>query len=102
MVFDDHKGLTAAIGRYFQWVVWQRCQVHFIRDILGKTAKKDRGKIAAYLKEITRSETVESARKRLCEAVEGLESSHPKVAGADCTARKFCQCILCLKAIRSE
>jgi len=75
VVSDDYEGLTNAIARYFQGVVWQRCQVHFIRDILGKTAKKDRGKIAAYLKEITRSETVESARKRLCEAVEGLESS---------------------------
>jgi hypothetical protein len=56
------------------------CQVHFIRNVLGKVLKKDRGRVASYLKEITRSETLESARKRLGEAVEALAVSHPVVA----------------------
>jgi transposase-like protein len=38
VVSDDHEGLTKAIARYFQGMVWQRCQVHFIRSI--RTAKK--------------------------------------------------------------
>jgi len=80
VVSDDHEGLTAAIGRNFQWVVWKRCQVHFIRDVLGKETKKDRGRIAGYLKEITSACTVKSARKRIREAVVGLEVSHPRIA----------------------
>ena len=34
IVSDDHSGLRAAIGRCFQGVIWQRCQVHFIRNVL--------------------------------------------------------------------
>jgi len=80
VVSDDHEGLTKAIARYFQGVVWQRCQVHFIRNILGMVSKKDRGAIAFHLKEITGAQTLESARRRLHEAVEALERSHPTVA----------------------
>jgi len=80
VVSDDHEGLTNAITQYFQGVIRQRCQVHFIRNILGMVSKKDRGTIASYLKEITGAQTLESARKRLHEAVEVLESSHPAVA----------------------
>ena len=80
VVSDDHEGLTKAIARYFQGVIWQRCQVHFMRNILGMVSKKDRGKIVLYLKEIVGSVTVETARKRLGEAVELLEPSHLKVS----------------------
>jgi len=80
VVSDDHEGLTKAIARYFQGVVWQRCQVHFIRNVLGMVSKKDRGTIAFHLKEITGAQTLESGRKRLHEAVEALECVHPKVA----------------------
>ena len=31
---DDHKGLKAAIARHFQSASWQRCQVHFARDLV--------------------------------------------------------------------
>jgi len=30
---DSHKGLEAAIDRHFQGASWQRCQVHFARDL---------------------------------------------------------------------
>ena len=80
MVSDDHKGLVEAIGRYFQGVVWQRCQVHFIRNVLGMASRADRGRIMSLLKEITGAQTLESARNRLHEAAEVLESSHPRIA----------------------
>ena len=65
VVSDDHSGLTRAIHHQFQGTVWQRCQIHFLRNTLSKTAKKDRGKILSHLREITGSPTLESARKRL-------------------------------------
>lgn len=33
---DDHKGLVKAIKEIFPNVSWQRCQVHFMRNILDK------------------------------------------------------------------
>jgi len=80
VVSDDHTGLTNAIHRHFQGAVWQRCQVHFIRNALAKVAKKDRERILAHLREITGSSSLESARKRLREAVDVLTNTHPKVA----------------------
>ena len=35
VVSDDHSGLVKAVKRHFQGVIWQRCQVHFIRNILN-------------------------------------------------------------------
>jgi putative transposase len=80
VVSDDHTGLTNAIHRHFQGAIWQRCQVHFIRNALSKVSKKDRGKILAHLRDITGSSSLESARKRLGETVDTLTDSHPKVA----------------------
>ncbi len=34
IVSDAHKGLFAAIGECFPRASWQRCKVHFMRNIL--------------------------------------------------------------------
>jgi transposase-like protein len=80
IVSDDHSGLRAAIGRCFQGVIWQRCQVHFIRNVLSQTARKDRAFIMQKLHEITESSTRESALVHLREAVESLAKTHRKVS----------------------
>lgn len=80
IVSDEHKGLKKAVQRQFQGVTWQRCQVHFMRNVLSSVAKKDRSMILSYLREITGSINLESARKRLSETVYKLEATHPKVA----------------------
>jgi len=80
VVSDDHTGLTKAISCQFQGVIWQRCQVHFIRNVLSKVPKKDRGRILAHLREITGASSRESAQNRLRESIEALQASHPKVA----------------------
>ena len=46
-------------------MTWQRWQTHIIRNMLSLVLKKDRAKILSYLKEITESKNLESARKRL-------------------------------------
>jgi len=80
VVSDDHAGLVKAIGRHFQGVLWQRCQVHFVRNICSLVSKKDRSRIIEMLREITVAQTYITARKRMDEAIEGLEKSHPRVA----------------------
>jgi len=81
VVSDDHTGLTKAIAHQYQGAIWQRCQVHFIRNVLSKVPKKDRGRILAHLRDITGASSLESARNRLNEAVDGLMATHPRVAG---------------------
>jgi len=81
VVSDDHTGLTKAIAREFQGAIWQRCQVHFMRNVRAMVSKKNRNRITALLKEITGAESLDSARKRLNESVDTLNATHPKVAG---------------------
>ena len=80
VVSDNHHGLVDAIHRHFQGIVWQRCQVHFIRNVLGKVQKKDRKQVLALLREITGASCLESAQNRLREAVDALAGTHPKVS----------------------
>jgi putative transposase len=37
---DAHKGIRRAVDRYFQSVQWQRCRVHFKRELLKKVPWK--------------------------------------------------------------
>jgi putative transposase len=80
VVSDDHAGLVKAIGRHFQGVLWQRCQVHFVRNLCSLVSKKDRSRIIEMLREITVAQGYVTSRKRMDEAIEELEKSHPRVA----------------------
>jgi len=40
LVSDAHAGITAAAQRHLQGVAWQRCQVHFKRELLKKVSYK--------------------------------------------------------------
>jgi len=67
VVSDQHKGLIAAISRYFDGANWQRCVVHYMRNIANRLKRKDRKAFLAVLKKIwekeTAIETKEYARK---------------------------------------
>lgn len=39
VVSDEHKGLVKAIQTHFQGASWQRCQTHFMRNIVDATPK---------------------------------------------------------------
>jgi putative transposase len=80
VVSDDHKGLVGAIERHFQGVMWQRCQVHFVRNVLGKVKKGDRKRVLELLRGITGAEDLEGAREAVDEAAESLRSEYPQVA----------------------
>ncbi len=47
---DDHAGLRAAIARYFQGAGWQRCQVHYTRNLVGMVGTSRRQELAADLR----------------------------------------------------
>ena len=75
---DAHKGLKAAIKRYFQGSAWQRCQVHFIRDATGKVSLKRRGELASDIGSIFEKTSRELAMKRASEVADkwrGIASS---------------------------
>jgi putative transposase len=56
VVSDQNKGLKAAIEKRFQEVVWQRCQVHFMRNFLSKLSKQIQPEAMKLLKKVFASE----------------------------------------------
>jgi len=77
---DSHKGLKAAIDRHFQGASWQRCQVHFARDLVKMVGAGRRGELAADVREIFAATTREQAMMTAEAVAARWESSHPAVA----------------------
>jgi putative transposase len=73
IVSDDNKGLRGAIAKHFQEVLWQRCQVHFMRNFIGKLSQSEKGEGIALLKEVFAATTKEDAKNRLGKVAEFLK-----------------------------
>jgi putative transposase len=78
-VSDCHEGLRAAIGQVLG-CPWQRCTVHFLRNMLGHCAKSQQPMISAAIRGIFQATSGQEARERLAEVLERLEPVAPKVA----------------------
>jgi putative transposase len=78
-VSDAHQGLRNAIARVLG-CRWQRCTVHFLRDMLGHVGRAQQPMIATAIRQIFNPDTGEEARERLAEVVERLGTPAPKVA----------------------
>jgi putative transposase len=52
VVSDDHEGLKAAVYRHFQGASHQRCQVHYMRNLLGMVGASKRKELGADLRAI--------------------------------------------------
>jgi transposase-like protein len=79
-VSDAHQGLKTAIATVLG-CPWQRCTVHFLRDMLGHVAKPQQPMIAAAIRGIFQATSLAEARRRLVEVVDRLQPATPKVAG---------------------
>lgn len=64
LVSDDHQGLVKALGKHFQQVIWQRCQVHFIRNFMARMGKMKSALFLPRLKDIFSAANEEDARER--------------------------------------
>lgn len=78
VVTDHHGGLINAMRKHFQSAAWQRCQVHFIRNILGHVSLKDRKELAHHLKMILQANEKETSKRLAKEFVERYEKRHKK------------------------
>lgn len=70
VVSDAHRGLTNAISKHFQGAIWQRCQVHFVRNVLGHTPRHLKDQVSKELKSMFRASDKETARRQLAEMLE--------------------------------
>jgi len=62
IISDAHKGLVSAIRRSFTNASWQRCQVHFLRNIFSSIPKKNSKPFREAVKAIFKFTDIELAR----------------------------------------
>src|SRR5213076_334957 len=68
------------IARHFQGASWQRCQVHFARNLLGRVGRKDRASLAEGLRAVFAAPDIAQARATVQRCAEQWRSSYPAVA----------------------
>jgi len=78
VVSDSHTGLVKALRKHFQGAAWQRCQVHFMRNILGHTSLKNRKEMAEHLKTVLYAYDIETAKKLTNDFISKFETKAPK------------------------
>jgi len=78
-VSDAHEGLKCAVAKVLG-CPWQRCTVHFLRDMLGHCSKAQQPMIATAIRQIFAAEAAAEARERLAGVAAALERTAPKVA----------------------
>jgi len=78
VISDAHGGLVAAIRESFPGASWQRCKVHFMRNILAHVSHKDKQAFAGKLKQIWLAPDEKTARKRANALAEEYEKRFPK------------------------
>jgi len=78
-ISDEHLGLKNAIARILG-CPWQRCTVHFVRDMLRHCRPAQRGMVSAALREVFNAESEAAARDRAGQVIERLAGLAPRVA----------------------
>ena len=73
IVSDKCLGLVEALGEFFPEARWQRCVVHWYRNVLTAVPKGKSKVVAAMLKTIHAQEDLEAARKKAEDVVAKLE-----------------------------
>jgi len=78
IISDDHRGLVKAIRSHFQGVTWQRCQTHFLRNIMDAAPKSVREELYPHVRAILDAPDIGSARLLLNQTLEAFEKKAPK------------------------
>ncbi len=79
VISDAHAGLKQAIRAVFVGASWQRCRVHFLRNVLAVVPKSAQAMVAATMRSIFEQESEQAARRHLRQVCTTLAARFPKV-----------------------
>ncbi len=75
---DAHESLKSAIREVLGGASWQRCRVHFMRNILCQVPRKQQGMVSAIVKTIFAAPDQKAAKEQLNTVVLQLKDRFPK------------------------
>jgi putative transposase len=96
VVSDDHEGLTAAVCRHFQGASWQRCQVHYARNLLGMVSYASRKELGADLRAIFAAPAREQALESASSVAEKWRKKKGNEKVAEHIEEHLEECLACL------
>ncbi len=79
VVSDAHEGLKAAIAKVLN-SSWQRCRVHFMRNVLAHAGKQGRRVVAAFIGTAFAQDDAEAARTQWRQVADQLRPRVKKLA----------------------
>lgn len=78
VISDAHKGLVKAIGSHFTGASWQRCKVHFMRNVMASIPQRDKKTFGVELKGIWEAFSAQEAIDRAKKLEERYKGRFPK------------------------
>ena len=79
VISDAHEGLKAAVARVLH-ASWQRCRVHFMRNVLAYAGRQGRRVVAAFIGTAFVQDDAEAARTQWRQVADQLRPKVPKLA----------------------
>ena len=80
VISDAHEGLKAAVSTVFAGASWQRCRVHFVRNVLAHIPKGDKAMMAAAVRTIFAQPDRKAAGLQLRYVAETISTRWPKTS----------------------
>ena len=80
VISDAHEGLTRAVATVLSGATWQRCRVHFMRNLLATIPRSAREPVAAIVRTIFAQPDRATAQAQLRKVVEGLRGRFAQAA----------------------
>ncbi len=79
VISDHHLGLKAAIAKVFVGAAWQRCRVHFMRNVLARVTKANAEMVAAAVRTIFAQPDADAVAAQFGRITDTLEGQFPDV-----------------------
>jgi transposase-like protein len=80
VISDAHEGLKGAIAAVLLGAAWQRCRVHFLRNVLARIPKGSAEMVLAAIRTVFAQPDAAAVSEQLDEIVERLEPRFPVAA----------------------
>ena len=80
VISDAHRGLTTAVAAVLPGAAWQRCRVHFMRNVLAKVSRGNAEMVAAAVRTIFAQPTAAGVREQVDVVADMLLERFPGVA----------------------
>ena len=89
VISDAHEGLKASVAKLLH-ASWQRCRVHFMRNVLAHAGKQGRRVVAAFIATAFAQEDAETARTQWRQVADQPQAQARQACHLDGPSRSRC------------